>query len=70
MTEDFGETNAPDEYNFDDPGEKKSNKTLIIVAVALIVLCCCCAIVGGGLWMLWQNGDAWFDLASQLPLLL
>ena len=73
MAEDFGEEITTDEYEFDETpvdGEKKDNKIWIIVGGVLVILCCCCAIVAGGLWALWENGDAWFDLASQITNLL
>jgi hypothetical protein len=70
---DNGEEITTDEYEFEDvveDGEKKENKTWLIVGIVLIVLCCCCAIIAGGLWALWANGDAWFDLAFQMTNLL
>jgi type VI protein secretion system component VasF len=63
MAQEFPESDSPVQ-SFPAPGpvppKRSSATTWIIVVVVIILLCCCCLLVAG--YLLWQNGDQWFDL--------
>ncbi|HWQ84077.1 MAG TPA: hypothetical protein VN363_05890 [Anaerolineales bacterium] len=46
--------------------KRKTNTALIIVIVVLVILCCLCLVGGFGIYWLWENGDAIFNLTGLL----